>query len=83
MAGRHYNWHKAWVREDSRHLLHQSGLRVLISRGEDYTDFECDPTTLQAYQAFEFRRGVPLHDVMTRLKRLLAEARMWRDPTPN
>ena len=83
MAGRHYNWHKAWVREDSRHLLHHSGLRVLISRGEDYTDFECDPTTLQAYQAFEFRRGVPLHDVVTRLKRLLAEARMWRDPTPN
>ena len=79
MAGRHYNWHKAWVREDSRHLLHQSGLRVLISRGEDYTDFECDPTTLQAYQAFEFRRGVPLHDVVTRLKRLLVEARMWRD----
>ena len=79
MAGRHYNWHKAWVREESRHLLHQSGLRVLISRGADYTDFECDQATLQAYQAFELARGVPLHDVVTRLKRLLVEARMWRD----
>jgi hypothetical protein len=80
MAGRHYNWHKRWRRDIDAHLVHESGVRVIVHRGEDYTDFTVDHGALEAYQAIDQARGVPLHVTLAKLKRLLAEARLWRDP---
>ena len=82
MGGKHKNWNKAWRREASGHLLHDSGLRVLVSRGDSYTDLKSSPDTLEAYQAFEAARGVPLHDMLSRLQRLLKEAEAWIKHNP-
>lgn len=82
MVGKHHNWNRAWRREASGHLLHNSGLRVLVERGDGYTDLEASPETLDAYQAFEAARGVPLHDMLARLKRLLKEAEEWHKHNP-
>ena len=82
MTGKHYNWHKAWRRESSGDLLHDSGLRVLVKPGNGYVDLMASPETLEAYQAFESARGVPLHDMLARLKRLLKEAEAWLQHNP-
>lgn len=82
MTGKHHNWHKAWRRESSGHLLHDSGLRVLVKPGHGFTDLKASPETLEAYQAFEAARGVPLHDMLARLKRLLKEAEAWHQHNP-
>ncbi|MFN3415897.1 MAG: hypothetical protein ACK4ZD_06230 [Caldimonas sp.] len=82
MTGKHYQWHKAWRREPSGHLLHDSGLRVLVTRGPDYTDLRASPDTLEAWQAFEAARGVPMHDMLARLKRLIKEAQEWHARNP-
>lgn len=82
MTGKHYNWHKAWGREPSGHLLHASGLRILVERAEDHTDLRTDDTTLADYQRSELMRGVPLHDLLARLRRLLKEAQRWHRANP-
>ena len=82
MAGKHHNWHRAWRREDSGHLLHNSGLHVLVERGEGYTDLRASPETLEAFQASEAARGVPKHDMLARLQRLVREAEQWHKRNP-
>lgn len=82
MTGKHYQWHKAWRREPSGHLLHDSGLRVLVKPGDGYTDLQAAPDTLEAWQAFESARGVPFHDMLSRLKRLIKEAQQWHTRNP-
>lgn len=82
MTGKHYQWHMAWRREPSGHLLHDSGLRVLVTRGPGYTDLQASPDTLEAWQAFEAARGVPLHDMLARLQRLIREAEQWHMLNP-
>jgi hypothetical protein len=77
MSGKHYQWHKAWRREPSGHLLHDSGLLVLVIPGDGYTDLQVSDDTLEAFQAFEAARGVPQHDIQARLKRLIKEAQQW------
>lgn len=82
MGGKHQHWRRAWRREASGNLLHDSGLRVLVERGDGYTDLNASPESLEAYQAFEAARGVPLHDMLTRLQRLLKEAAEWHKRNP-
>jgi len=82
MVGKRHNWHKAWHREATGHLLHDSGLHILVERGDGYTDLEVSPETLEAYHAFEAARGVPLHDMLARLQRLLKEAEAWHKSNP-
>jgi hypothetical protein len=82
MTGKHHNWHKSWRRDDAGHLWHDSGLRVLVTLGDGYTDLKADPSTLEAFQVFEASRGVPFHDVVARLKRLIKEAEEWHRKNP-
>ena len=82
MTGKHRNWHKAWSREASGHLVHSSGLRVLVSHDEGGTDLVTDDASMEAWQAFEQARGVPLHDLVARVQRLLKEATEWHTKNP-
>lgn len=74
MTGKHYNWHKEWSRNGSR-LAHASGLSV---EHDDALGWHTCDDTLQAWSAFESAHGVPLHDQLARLQRLLKEAAQWR-----
>lgn len=76
MTGKHFNWHKSWHREGAR-LIHSSGLAFEIIKGDGYTDIVAVNDTLEAWQAFELARGVPLHDLVERAKRLNREAAEW------
>ncbi|ABM60727.1 hypothetical protein [Verminephrobacter eiseniae] len=53
-----------------------------VERGDGYADLEASPETLEAYQAFEAARGVPLHDMLARLQRLLKGAEAWHKHNP-
>lgn len=81
MTGKHHNWHKAW-RRDGASLVHISGLRFDVVRGDGYTDILADKTTLDAFQGHELARGVPLHDLAQRLMRLNKEALQWHQRNP-
>lgn len=82
MTGKHRNWHKAWRRSGGQ-LLHDSGLRLDVTEADDgATDIVTDDASLQAWQAFEAARGVPLHDLQARLGRLLREAAEWHTRNP-
>lgn len=70
MTGKHFNWHKAW-RWQNRRLVHDSGLAFEVDEALGITT--CDDT-LEAFQAFEMARGVPLHDLQSRVMRLTREA---------
>lgn len=78
MTGRNYHWHRAWTRLPDGRLQHESGAIFAVSRGDGYTDAQAAPETLEAFQAFELARGVPLHDLVSRLQRLAREAEAWR-----
>lgn len=79
MTGKHHNWHRAWHRTEAGHLHHDSGLLVLVGEPDEDggLDLVTDDASLQAWQAFEQARGVPLHDLQARLQRLLREAAEW------
>ena len=79
MTGKHYNWHKAWRWQDQR-LVHDSGLA--FEADPDLGICTCDDT-LDAWQAFEAARGVPLHDLQQRLMRLAREAAEYYEHNPN
>lgn len=74
MTGKYYAWHKAWHRQGAR-LVHDSGLSVEFDEVLGW--HTCDDT-LEAWGAFELARGVPLHDQLARLQRLLKEAALWQ-----
>lgn len=74
MTGKHHSWYKAWRREGAR-LVHDSGLAVEY---DDVLGWCTTDDTTEAWSAFEFARGVPLHDHPARLQRLLKEAAQWR-----
>lgn len=82
VTGKHYRWHTAWRRDADGRLAHTSGLRVLTARSDGFTDYEVDPATLEVFQAAERARGVPLHDILARLKRLIKEAQEWHQHNP-
>lgn len=82
MTNKHFNWHKAWSREASGHLLHTSGLRVLVVQGSGFTDLETDEASMAIFQARETARGVPVHQLVERVQRLVKEAQTWHEANP-
>lgn len=83
MTGKHNNWHRAWSRDQAGHLVHTSGLRVLVQPADDGAiDLEAEEASLAIFQAKEGSRGVPLHDLAARLQRLLREAAEWHQRNP-
>ena len=82
MTGKRYNWHKSWHRDQDGHLVHTSGLRVLVIPGDGFTDLETDDASLVIFQAREVSRGVPRHDFAARLQRLMKEAAEWHQQNP-
>lgn len=81
MTSKNFNWHKNWHREGAR-LIHISGLAFEVTKGDGYTDIIATGDTLEAWQAFELARGVPLHDLAERAKRLNREAAEWHSRNP-
>lgn len=78
MTGKNFNWHKAWRREGDR-LVHLSGLAFVVN--EELSITTCDDTMLE-FSQFESARGVPVHDIYSRVKRLLKEAQEWLQTNP-
>ena len=79
MTGKHYAWHKAWQRLSDGRLRHVSGVEFAVERGDGFTDIRVTPETLDAFQAHEAARGVPIHDMTERLLRLAREARRFME----
>lgn len=79
MTGKHRGWHKAWQRLPDGRLRHASGVEFTVERGDGFTDIRVTPETLDAFQAHEAARGVPIHDMARRLLRLAREARRFME----
>jgi hypothetical protein len=77
MTGKHYQWHKAWARDAQGHLVHTSGLKVLVVAGDGFTDLETDDASVVIFRASEQARGVPAHQLNERLQRLIKEAQTF------
>ena len=82
MSGKPHQWHEGWCRATPDVLAHISGLRVNITRGEGFTDLVIDKSTLNEYQAYELAHGVPMHELVERLKGVLVEAIKWHQNNP-
>lgn len=81
MGGKHKGWHREW-RRDGAHLVHSTGLRVEVIRGEGYVDIVTDDASMAVFQAREKSRGVPVHDLAARVQRLTKEAAEWLQQNP-
>lgn len=77
MSGKRYGWHKAWQRLSDGRLRHVSGVEFAVKRGDGFTGIRVTPKMLDAFQAYEAARGVPVHDMTQRLLRLAREARRF------
>ena len=75
MTSKHFGWHHEWSRHGPR-LIHTSGLAVEY---DDILGWCSTDDTMEAWSAFELARGVPLHDQLALLQRLLKEAARWRE----
>jgi hypothetical protein len=82
MTSKHYRWQLNWRRLPNGRLRHVSGLEFTVARGDGYTDIQAAPDTLDQFEVFEAARGVPVHDRLARLKRLLREAQQWHRENP-
>lgn len=82
MTGKKHRWQAQWSRMPSGDLQHHSGLIFNVRRGDGYTDLEVQESSLVIFQASEGARGVPVHDQLARLKRLIREAAMWHQENP-
>lgn len=82
MTGKHFGWHKAWTRVSDSRLRHSSGLEVVIRPGAGFVDAVAADESIGAFQASEQARGVPPHDLGTRLQRLCREAVKWHERNP-
>lgn len=82
MTGRRHRWQAQWSRLPNGDLQHASGLIVNVTLGDGYTDLDVQESSLVIYQASEGARGVPMHDQLARLKRLLQEATEWHRDHP-
>lgn len=74
MTNKHFNWHKAWHRSSDGRLCHESGLQFEY---DEVLGWHTCTDTLNVFQDFEIKRGVPLHDIQARLMRLTREACEW------
>ena len=77
MSGKHYNWHKAWHKDLGGNLRHTSGLVVVVTSHDGYTDLIADEASLVICHASEQARGVPAHDLVARVRRLIKEAKLF------
>lgn len=82
MTGKNYNRHKHWTRTSAGHLQHDSGLLVLVTHGDGYTDLETDDASMAIFQASETSRGVPTHQFAERVRRLVKEDEAWHKKNP-
>lgn len=82
MTSKHFNWHKSWSRDQDGNLVHTSGLRVLVMRSAGFTDLQSDDASMAIFQASETSRGVPMHQLVERVKRLMKEAEKWHQHNP-
>lgn len=82
MTGKHYQWHKSWSRDQGGHLVHASGLRVIVTHVDGITDLETDDASLAIFQASETSRGVPTHQLFERIQRLVKEAQIFQERNP-
>lgn len=76
MTSKNFGWHKNWLALPNGRRLHLSGLEFEYDAGLGWST--CDDT-LAEFQAYEVARGVPLHDMQSRLLRLVRECAEWRD----
>ena len=74
MTGKNHGWHKRWQITKDGHLLHDSGLLVLVTEADGYVDLETDDASMTIFRARELSRGVPEHDLTARVQRLIKEA---------
>ena len=77
MTSKNHKWQTAWSRLPNGDLQHASGLIINIERGAGYIDLQVQQLSLVIFQASEGARGVPLHDQVSRLQRLVKEAQQW------
>jgi hypothetical protein len=77
VSGKHKHWHKAWSRDERGHLVHTSGLRVVVTSRPEGIDLVTDDASLDAFQTAELARGVTVAQLQERLRRLLDEAARW------
>lgn len=82
MTNKNFNWHKAWARDAQGHLVHTSGLRFIVTKGDGFTDLETDDASMAIFQASETSRGVPVHQLVERVQRLTKEAQMFHERNP-
>lgn len=80
MTGKNYKWHRNWCRDADGHLVHKTGLRMLVTRSAGYIDFATDDASLDGWQKTQLAIGTAPHHLLDRLRRLIKEATMWRDP---
>lgn len=71
MTSKHYKWQAQWQRLPNGGIKHSSGLVVEY---DDALGWQTEDASLAIFQASEKARGVPLHDIASRLQRLLREA---------
>jgi hypothetical protein len=75
MTNKRYGWHKYWsLDQDGRIITHFSGLRVFLTRGKGRIEWDVDMSSLAAFEAHEIERGVGVHQLDERLRRLMKEA---------
>lgn len=77
MTNKHFNWHKSWSFDQDGHLIHTSGLKVLVLAGDGFIDLETEDTNVVIFRAREQARGVPPHQLNERLQRLVKEAQAF------
>jgi len=82
MTGKRYQWHKEWGRCADGGLHHSSGVRIIVTRGNGYTDFVVDKSSLDVFQAAQADKKIPIPDTLACLKRLLKEAQRWHARNP-
>ena len=71
MSSKNCGWQAQWQRLPNGGIKHSSGLVVEY---DDVLGWSTVDESLEAFQAAELERGVPLHDITARLQRLCREA---------
>lgn len=78
MSGKNFGWHHGWHRELPAVVMHISGLKInMMSEGEFV-----DNPSIAKFMDYERARGVPDHQMLNRLTRLMREARQWHQQNP-
>lgn len=76
MTSKNFGWHKSWKTLPNGRRRHLSGLEFEY---DDVLGWSTCDETLEEFQTYERARGVPLHDLQSRLLRLARECGEWRE----